>query len=694
MKAKILLICLVFLFSINLISAAVCDPYSLKRQSVNDYTGSSTLSSFPMLINMSTGFNFGSTDQIVWTSGTIDGNNYLCYNDNTNYTFADSSETTELEFEVSLGNATSSANFGSIYTSQNSVVVLHGDVPYYESSQNLGITPTGGNITINNTAIIGNSLECEGTSADDRMSITDSVIGSIGDTDEVSYSVWVYWRKTNGDGSSQYITSHGSGQSLFFFDPPTNDLYYAYGAGSIFESSAINAWEHWVVTHNTTTVRLYKNGIQTDQATGSFSIGASNTQFFCSPSGGNRDLDALVDELFIFNRTLNNDEILALHQMGNISVLGSEISPDNSPVVTLNSPPDMLGTNNSLITFNSTITDDIGILSATLYIDGIANQTVTNSTPNQLSLEFVTTVDVGQGKGNWTVTATDTGSNIGTTSTRTFDVDSFKPVIMILFPTNTIYNYLVSEINYSATNGGSLKDCWYSLDGGVTNSTPIVCNSANFTGLTPAQGNNNWTVWANDSVNNLGEKSVFFVVDTLPPVFTVVPANLSINEGDSVSETFTATDTTNVTYFLDDTTNFNIDMSTGLLTNVVTLVPGTYVLTITASDTFSQNSTVAWQVVVSDTAGEGIVAVCSESDITWTDGAGIAGLIMTIMFVAIALGALFLAMSGVVDLGRIGDMFTLENAPAAVVLIGLVFLVMATMSFLIAGAVCPAFGVG
>lgn len=92
-------------------------------------------------------------------------------------------------------------------------------------------------------------------------------------------------------------------------------------------------------------------------------------------------------------------------------------------------------------------------------------------------------------------------------------------------------------------------------------------------------------------------------------------------------------------------------------------------------------------------AGEGVLAVCSESDLAWTDAAALAGLIMIILLVGLVLGTLVLSVTGIIDIGAIGETISLENAPSIIVVVGITFLVIATMSFLIAGNVCTAFGV-
>ncbi|MDP3758555.1 MAG: hypothetical protein Q8Q86_02450, partial [Candidatus Daviesbacteria bacterium] len=91
------------------------------------------------------------------------------------------------------------------------------------------------------------------------------------------------------------------------------------------------------------------------------------------------------------------------------------------------------------------------------------------------------------------------------------------------------YTTAPTNITYVPTDV-NLNKCWYSLDGGVTNSTAVSCNngiSNLFSGLVPVQGSNTWNVWANDTAGNLGNALVTFTVNdlTAPVITAVSPLN-------------------------------------------------------------------------------------------------------------------------------------------------------------------------
>jgi hypothetical protein len=127
------------------------------------------------------------------------------------------------------------------------------------------------------------------------------------------------------------------------------------------------------------------------------------------------------------------------------------------------------------------------------------------------------TRDWNEGGNTVTVYANNT-NGIGE-ATVTFYVDSINPIVNIWYPTATTYEENITEINYTASNGGALDSCWYSLDDGATNSSTQVCNT-NWTGLDIGNGTYTLTIYANDSVGLEGFGTVTFTI-TYPPITPV-----------------------------------------------------------------------------------------------------------------------------------------------------------------------------
>lgn len=96
-----------------------------------------------------------------------------------------------------------------------------------------------------------------------------------------------------------------------------------------------------------------------------------------------------------------------------------------------------------------------------------------------------------------------------------FTVDTTPPTITIYSPKNITYASSNIDLNVSANE--AINTWWYSLDGGAN--TTFVPNIT-LTGL--AEGQHQVIVYANDSVGNVGTSSVYFTVDTTPPLVTII----------------------------------------------------------------------------------------------------------------------------------------------------------------------------
>ena len=159
--------------------------------------------------------------------------------------------------------------------------------------------------------------------------------------------------------------------------------------------------------------------------------------------------------------------------------------------------------------------------------------TVEGETPFYTTSDNPTTINLNEGESQTVTWTVNTTGNFNTTheffayANQTTDTDisnetahvnltivSFvvgtqPPSISIEYPTATSYTIDITELNYSASTDQILDVCWYSTDGGVTNSSTVSANT-NFAGLTSAVGSNTWTVYCNDNNTFVGSSSVVF----------------------------------------------------------------------------------------------------------------------------------------------------------------------------------------
>jgi len=142
-----------------------------------------------------------------------------------------------------------------------------------------------------------------------------------------------------------------------------------------------------------------------------------------------------------------------------------------------------------------------------------------------------TTITSSEGSNNLTVWVNDSYFNVNTTSV-VFVVDSIAPVLTTTYPENLTYNHQIVEMNYTYVEVNCVS-VWASEDNGDTNTSFQTCGN-NFTGLTSDEGTNNWTIWMNDTANNIGIASVVFVTDSVYPTFSNYADNNGSHEASGV----------------------------------------------------------------------------------------------------------------------------------------------------------------
>jgi hypothetical protein len=174
-----------------------------------------------------------------------------------------------------------------------------------------------------------------------------------------------------------------------------------------------------------------------------------------------------------------------------------------------------------------------------------------------------------EGTNYWTVYCNNSAGNINS-SRINFYKDTIVPQINITYPLNTSYNFNITTLNYTYSDA-SPSQCWYSNDSGITNST-LVSAGNNFTSLFVSEGQNNWTVYCNDSLGNFNLTNVRFTIDlTLPNATILLPQNDTINKTTTQNMTVNLTDNINLknaTLFIFNSTGDKINETTRNVTGI------------------------------------------------------------------------------------------------------------------------------
>ncbi|MDP3027213.1 MAG: hypothetical protein Q8N63_05875, partial [Nanoarchaeota archaeon] len=226
-------------------------------------------------------------------------------------------------------------------------------------------------------------------------------------------------------------------------------------------------------------------------------------------------------------------QVYSANSAGNEPILYITYNTDSTaPVITIVSPANTTYTTTT-INFNVSLSESGSWCG--LSLDNAANITMTANSSN--TGFGYTNSTMTQGSHSVVFACNDTYGNMNSSSgAKAFTIDTISPALSIIYPANATYNVNVSELNHTS-NGVS---CWYSNNSGIWNSTPAACGT-NFTNAISVEGSNTWTLYANDSSNNINSTSVTFFKDTISPNVAIVSP---------LNQTYTAT-----------TINFNVSLS-------------------------------------------------------------------------------------------------------------------------------------
>jgi hypothetical protein len=149
----------------------------------------------------------------------------------------------------------------------------------------------------------------------------------------------------------------------------------------------------------------------------------------------------------------------------------------------------------------------------------------------------------------YNVTICDLSGNCNSTGTNRITLDDTPPIIDIVYPISGNSYNLNTSFNFNFTVSDNLmgvKSCWFTNNSGVNNYSITGCN--NFT-QNLSDGNYNYIIYANDTLNNIGFDTVSFSISTGPPAISLVaptnnqffnntiniPFNFTVSSGNPIS---------------------------------------------------------------------------------------------------------------------------------------------------------------
>ena len=301
---------------------------------------------------------------------------------------------------------------------------------------------------------------------------------------------WEY--RTSGTGGKTTIARDPTSTyaSLFGYSDGTNMLLYLSSSGSGWEISngrtfgalSLNSWNHFAVTRSGTTIRLFKNGVQTDTVTSSAAIWAPGTPLSIGRAQNTNYFDGYIDEVRISKGIAR--------WTANFTPPSKAYGPDSLPPPATKLSVSAPGSATSSTAFNVTVTALDANNNRVPTYTGTVHITSTNGTA---TLPGNSTLTNGQGvfsvtlkTGTWTVTATDTvtGSITGTSANIAVAAPAAKSVALGSSQTWTVPADWNSANNYVYCIGGGGGGASGGGGGGGGGGYAITYNI----GLTPNSG--------------------------------------------------------------------------------------------------------------------------------------------------------------------------------------------------------------
>ena len=197
--------------------------------------------------------------------------------------------------------------------------------------------------------------------------------------------------------------------------------------------------------------------------------------------------------------------------------------------------------------------------------------------------------------------------------------ETFPPNITLITQNNSI-QFSPVKLDFNVTDHHNLNNCSLVIDG-VVNSTinDLVRGNYSFTAsLDPNTYSWQISCYDNSTIPNLGssETITLNVIQNPPPLWNPIPSNQTVEFGGSFSYVVNADDVDNVTYSIDDNSNFGIDSVSGEIKNNTFLSVGGYNININATDTINQTNTSSIYIFVKDTTSP--VWISPQSDTNYT----------------------------------------------------------------------------
>lgn len=219
------------------------------------------------------------------------------------------------------------------------------------------------------------------------------------------------------------------GQAMYFSKVSPTSFAYTFSQSEQpvpTVSYNLDAWNHFVIEKDGSTMKVYINGVLQVNAAGTPVDESRVGDYMALGRWSNCAYHATggYDEVGIWNRTLTNDEVQQLYNSG----AGVTYEPEGAEIVTvpftmtLDAPANNYISPSTSVSLDCDIDDAAELLNITLIVDGVNTFTVYNTTANQTDLELLHNMTFqDQTSHTWTCYGVSRSWN-DTAPTRTFSI--------------------------------------------------------------------------------------------------------------------------------------------------------------------------------------------------------------------------------------------------------------------------------
>jgi len=377
--------------------------------------------------------------------------------------------------------------------------------------------------------------------SDDYINIPDSDSVDVYEGEDFTISLWVTSDAPTTDNQvilNKYSGSSTPGYYIFYDDSGSGDQVGVraklYGASSsateLYQNKNLHAgWNHIVFSRNTgeDKVYLYIDGVlntsATDDTIGS-SANSNDLHIGYGFADYANDWGGLIDEVMMYNRSLNSSEILDLYNNqtkrfmhdGDMLFQNIVLGANNDSVnISLEDCQNYKGSNLSAKINNGSW---INFTNCNIIAYNLTN--ILNLDDANLTIKFLT--------GTYDFYSPIIIRDINLypyNSTGVAPPPTIYPDIFIDHPTSTNYTINDLDINISSTNDTGY---WWWSNNSFANNYSVTAIGTNLTVNDFPEGSTTLYIGRNDSANNLNQTSVMFTVDTIfPDIFIDSPTNIT-----------------------------------------------------------------------------------------------------------------------------------------------------------------------